>query len=116
MSEQREETGKSLARAFNTIVQAVLRRGFLDQIVNDVRVVGELRHLDGKGVAVGVRGTVSKNECAVIRLLKNITYCFSEETRGGGGRIADEIETDLGRLGLYQRASEKMSSATGDDL
>ena len=89
MREQREQTRKSLARAFNTVAQAVLRRGFLDQVVNDVRVVRELRHLDGKGVAVGMRGAVPENECAVIRLLKNITYCFSEGRRGVEDRRGD---------------------------
>ena len=93
VSEQREQGRKLLQRAFDTVQVSVAIGQPLDEIVSDVRIVGEFGHLHGESIAIGMRCTIAKNKCAVIGLLKRVVNCVSATKRKS---VASVIRTKGG--------------------
>ena len=78
VSEQRQQSRKLFHCSFDPVQITLTIGQSLDEIVRDVRIVGEFGHLDGESVAIGMRRTIAKNKCAVIGLLKRVVDCVSE--------------------------------------
>ena len=82
MCQERQKRRKALRGALDTIGTQIVLRRFLDQIVNNVRIMSELRYFDRECVTIRMCWTVTQDEGTIIGLLKSITDCVSKEKFG----------------------------------
>lgn len=87
MCQQGEKRWKALRRAFDTIRAEVVLQRFLDQIVNDIRIMSKLWYFDRQCVTIRVCGTVTQDEGTIVCLLQNIADLFSRSKGRMGVRL-----------------------------